>query len=195
MKIALFGGSFNPVHEGHLKIASEACRRYRFDRFFFLPAFCSPFKQNETPVDGFWRSQMLHAAIRDCKDYPFEISGYELTRGSVSYSVDTVLYFKSLFPNASVSWIGGEDILPELPYWKDAERLSREVSFLIFRRGEYPVLPSVPVGFSVEFISIPPVPYSSRRIRNLIASGVPAVNVKGLPPAVAEIIEREGLYR
>lgn len=195
MKIALFGGSFNPVHEGHLKIATEAFLRYRFDRFFFLPAYCSPFKRNDLPADGPLRAEMLRAAISLYKEYPFEIDDYELTRGSVSYSVDTVLHFKKLFPDADITWIGGDDILPDLPCWKDSERLSREVSFLIFCRGFGTVLPPVPDGFAVDFIPIPPVPYSSSRIRSQIAAGCPVGEIPGLMPAVAEIIEREGLYR
>lgn len=194
MKIALFGGSFDPIHEGHLEIAKKACDYASFDRFFFLPAACSPFKRQSLPADGRLRTQMLSAALKNYDCYPFEISNYELEKKSVSYSIDTVKHFKTLFPQAAVTWIGGEDLLAKLPLWKDADRLRREVTFLIFRRSNR-LAPSVPDGFQVDFLPIPPIPFSSSSIRSQIKKETAVGNISGLLPAVAEIIEKEGLYR
>lgn len=195
MKIALFGGSFNPIHEGHLTIAVAACRKYRFDRFFFVPAACSPFKQIETPVPASLRIEMIRAVLRTRYDFPFEVCTWETERGGVSYSIDTIDFIKGFYPGAQVTWIGGDDILSGLPMWKAADRLQRETVFLIFRRNEASGLPVIPPGFTVDFLDIPPIPYASSDIRNRIKAGTPAASVPGLPPAVADIIEREGLYR
>lgn len=194
MKIALFGGSFDPVHEGHLTIAATACRCCRFDRFFFVPAARSPFKQDAVPAKTAFRIEMLNAALRDFPNDPFEICLFETERGGLSYSIDTVRYIGNLFPDSSVVWIGGADLLPGLPLWHDSASLAQETSFLIFRRGN-DLCPPVPSGFRVDFFEIPPIPYSSSEIRKQLADGIPAASVPGLPKAVADIIEREGLYR
>lgn len=195
MKIALFGGSFNPIHEGHLTIAAAACRQYRFDRFFFVPAARSPFKQNETPISASLRIEMIRAALRMRCGFPFEVCTWETEQGGVSYSIDTVHYIKSLYPATQIVWIGGEDLLSGLSLWKDADCLRQEVLFLIFRRNTDAGSPVIPAGFTVDFLDIPPIPYSSSGIRSRLKSGIPVGAVAGLPPAVAAIIEREGLYR
>lgn len=193
MKIALFGGSFDPVHKGHLAIAEEACRCCRFDRFFFVPAALSPFKHPGT-VSADFRLKMLEEALKGVPDLPVEIDRSEIDRGGLSFSIDTIRSVRNRFPEASVTWIGGDDILPDLPRWKDPEELSRMTDFLIFRRsgGEIPVFPK---GFRIRFLEISPIPYSSSEIRRRIADGMPPAEVPGLLPVTAAFIEKEGLYR
>ena len=193
MKIALFGGSFDPVHKGHLAIAEEACRCCRFDRFFFVPAALSPFKHPGT-VSADFRLKMLEDALKGVPDLPVEIDRSEIDRGGLSFSIDTIRSVRNRFPEASVTWIAGDDILPDLPRWKDPEELSRMTDFLIFRRsgGEIPVFPK---GFRIRFLEISPIPYSSSEIRRRIADGMPPAEVPGLLPVTAAFIEKEGLYR
>lgn len=193
MKIALFGGSFDPVHKGHLAIAEEACRCCRFDRFFFVPAALSPFKHPGT-VSADFRLKMLEEALKGVPDLPVEIDRSEIDRGGLSFSIDTIRSVRNRFPEASVTWIGGDDILPDLPRWKDPEELSRMTDFLIFRRsgGEIPVFPK---GFRIRFLEISPIPYSSSEIRRRIADGMPPAEVPGLLPVTAAFIKNEGLYR
>lgn len=193
MKIALFGGSFDPVHKGHLAIAEEACRCCRFDRFFFVPAALSPFKHPGT-VSADFRLKMLEEALKGVPDLPVEIDRSEIDRGGLSFSIDTIRSVRNRFPEASVTWIAGDDILPDLPRWKDPEELSRMTDFLIFRRsgGEIPVFPK---GFRIRFLEISPIPYSSSEIRRRIADGMPPAEVPGLLPVTAAFIKNEGLYR
>lgn len=193
MKIALFGGSFDPVHQGHLTVAQEAYRRGRFDRFFFVPAALSPFKHPGS-VSASLRLRMLEDALKEVPCLPAEIDRSEISRGAPSYSVDTIRCIRGRFPGAAVTWIGGDDILPDLPRWKDPEDLSRMTDFLIFRRsgGEIPVFPK---GFRIRFLEISPIPYSSSEIRRRIADGMPPAEVPGLLPVTAAFIKNEGLYR
>lgn len=193
MKVALFGGSFDPVHKGHLAIAEEACRCCRFDRFFFVPAALSPFKHPGT-VSADFRLKMLEEALKGVPDLPVEIDRSEIDRGGLSFSIDTIRSVRNRFPEASVTWIAGDDILPDLPRWKDPEELSRMTDFLIFRRsgGEIPVFPK---GFRIRFLEISPIPYSSSEIRRRIADGMPPAEVPGLLPVTAAFIKNEGLYR
>lgn len=193
MKVALFGGSFDPVHKGHLAIAEEACRCCRFDRFFFVPAALSPFKHPGT-VSADFRLKMLEDALKEVPDLPVEIDRSEIDRGGLSFSIDTIRSVRNRFPEASVTWIAGDDILPDLPRWKDPEELSRMTDFLIFRRsgGEIPVFPK---GFRIRFLEISPIPYSSSEIRRRIADGMPPAEVPGLLPVTAAFIKNEGLYR
>ncbi len=193
MKVALFGGSFDPVHKGHLAIAEEACRCCRFDRFFFVPAALSPFKHPGT-VSADFRLKMLEEALKGVPDLPVEIDRSEIDRGGLSFSIDTIRSVRNRFPEASVTWIAGDDILPDLPRWKEADELSRVSDFLVFRRteGKIPVFPN---GFRIRFLEIAPVPYSSSEIRRQIAAGIPPTAIPGLLPVTAAFIEKEGLYR
>ena len=106
MKIALFGGSFDPVHQGHLTVAQEAYRRGRFDRFFFVPAALSPFKHPGS-VSASLRLRMLEDALKEVPCLPAEIDRSEISRGAPSYSVDTIRCIRGRFPGAAVTWIGG----------------------------------------------------------------------------------------
>ena len=132
MKIALFGGSFDPVHKGHLAIAEEACRCCRFDRFFFVPAALSPFKHPGT-VSADFRLKMLEDALKGVPDLPVEIDRSEIDRGGLSFSIDTIRSVRNRFPEASVTWIAGDDILPDLPRWKEADELSRVSDFFALK--------------------------------------------------------------
>lgn len=194
MKIGLFGGSFDPIHLGHIAIAREACKRESFQHFFFIPTACSPFKPQNAFLDNSNRIKLLKAALDEEKNNLFQISSFEIQKGGVSYSYETIQHFQKLYPNASLYWVGGDDLLPSLSQWKMAEWIQTQVNFLLFRRHPKTII-KIPTGFNVTFFEIEPFPFASSQIRQEIKRGVKAATILGLSTTVAQMIDEEDFYR
>src|SRR5438093_7659706 len=130
--IGLFGGSFDPVHLGHLLAAQAAREELELTRLFFIPAAQSPFKPETrlTPADQ--RLRLLRLALAG-KDW-CEIDEQELKRGGVSYTIDTVRDYARRFPQAQLFYLIGADNVPSLPKWRDAAELTRLVEFAAIPR-------------------------------------------------------------
>src|SRR3954470_11016040 len=107
MKIGLFGGSFDPVHLGHLLVAQAAREELGLDRLFFIPAAQSPFKPDSKPTSGANRLRLLHLALVD-KTW-CEVDAQELHRGGVSYTIDTLRNYAKRFPKAQLYYLIGAD--------------------------------------------------------------------------------------
>lgn len=137
VKIGFLGGSFDPVHFGHLLAAQDAYEQYKLDRLVFVPAAQAPLKPNDVLSSPGHRLAMLSAAIE--WDRRFEISDYELSRGGVSYTIDSARHFRALYPQDDLYWIIGGDQLPKLHLWKDITELARLVEFIFLERPGYPV--------------------------------------------------------
>jgi nicotinate-nucleotide adenylyltransferase len=121
MRIGIFGGSFDPVHQGHLVVA-ECCREQaRLDRVVFVPTAIQPFKQSRQPAAGQHRSEMLSLAVGG--NPAFEVSTVELDRGGVSYTVDTLAALRKVHPDDELHLILGPDALASLPDWREPARI------------------------------------------------------------------------
>jgi nicotinate-nucleotide adenylyltransferase len=117
VRIGIFGGSFDPVHLGHLVVA-ECCREQaRLDRVVFVPTAIQPFKQSRQPVAGQHRAEMLALAVGG--NPAFEVSTVELDRGGVSYTVDTLAALREAHPDDELHLILGPDALASLPDWRE----------------------------------------------------------------------------
>lgn len=138
MKIALFGGSFNPVHLGHTKIAQFAYKELKLDKFIFIPTAISPFKKNAHAVAAEDRINMLKLALKNLKGN-FEISEFETKRGGVSYTFETIRYFKQKYPNDELYWIMGSDLVNQYHKWEYAEEMAKTCQFVIFKRNNKPM--------------------------------------------------------
>ena len=136
MKIGFLGGSFDPVHFGHLLAAQDAYEQYKLDRLIFVPAAQAPLKPSEVQSSAEDRLGMLRAAIE--WDRRFEISDVELLRGGVSYTIDSARHFRALYPNDELYWVIGGDQLPKLHLWKSIDELARIVEFIFLERPGYP---------------------------------------------------------
>lgn len=137
VKIGFLGGSFDPVHFGHLMAAQDAYEQCGLDRLILVPAAQAPLKPNDvqsTPED---RMAMLKAAAG--WDERFEISDFELRKGGVSYTIDSARHFRALYPQDELYWVIGGDQLPKLHLWKDIEELAKLVEFIFLERPGYPV--------------------------------------------------------
>ena len=137
MKIGFLGGSFDPVHFGHLMAAQDAYEQCQLDRLILVPAAQAPLKPNEVQSSAEHRLAMIRAAVE--WDRRFEISDYELRRGGVSYTIDSVRHFRALYPNDELFWIIGGDQLPKLHLWKDIAELAQLVEFIFLERPGHPV--------------------------------------------------------
>lgn len=183
-KIGLFGGSFDPVHHGHLILARDAMEQLGLERIVFIPANISPHKLGLPPAPANLRRDMLAAAIEG--EPGFEIDTCEIDREGISFAVDTVRLMIQRLPEADFSYFIGEDNVAALHTWKEIDELRRLVEFVVLTRGE--AAPRCPFPVVSRRIDI-----SSTDIRKRIAAGRSVRYL--LPDKTCEIIERHGLYR
>ncbi len=191
MRIGLLGGTFNPVHKGHLLLAEGAKRILKLDQVLWIPARQSPRKEEAdglaSPKD---RAAMVEMAIRDHPD--FKLSRIELERPAPSYTIDTIRQLQAQVKGRSVLWflLIGSDIAPELPSWRQFDQLIKRVQFAVIPRPGHSsrVLPA-----GVKEIPVKTLNISSSEIRQRIREGRPIRSF--VPEAVCRYIQERGLYR
>lgn len=137
MKICLFGGSFDPIHSGHLTIAEAAVRECDLDKVIFLPAAQSPFKQGKTHLfSDAQRTELLRLATADL---PWaEVSELDLQLPPPSWSWRLVEHFRNTYPAAELCWLLGTDQWQELHRWARFDYLAANLHFIVYHRGEAP---------------------------------------------------------
>lgn len=188
-RIALFGGSFDPVHRGHLLVAHAAFEELNLSRLFFIPAAQSPFKPDSPLAPPEVRLRMLRLALAG--ETRFWVDDQELRRGGISYSIDTVQEYVRCYPGAEIYYLIGADHAAKLPQWRSSKELARLVTFLVIPRpGEpAPHLPPPFVGTPLRGFLID---LSSSEVKRRVAAGRPIHFL--VPSAVAEAIHNNGLY-
>ncbi len=206
MAIGVFGGTFNPVHVGHLRVAEEAREAFGMERIYFVPASIQPFKreiQGAAPED---RVRMLRMATRD--NVYFRTSPVEIRRGGISYSIDTLKHFSGRF--GDIYFLMGVDAFSDVGLWKAHEELFRYANFVVMVRpgkaearlpesltgATRQLDPSTfehALGKKIHFLHITQIDISSTRIRGLAGTGK---SIKYLVPrSVEQYITKKGLYR
>jgi nicotinate-nucleotide adenylyltransferase len=189
MKIGLFGGSFDPVHLGHLLLARAAREEAGLDRLFFIPAAQSPFKPGAQPAPAAERLRWLRLALAG--DTTAEVDDQEIRRGAPSYSIDTVRNYAAKHPAAELFYLIGADQTAQLHLWREAVELARLVQFLVIPRpGEAVVELAAP--FRGRILRGIPLGVSSSEIRARLKAGLPVAHLT--PPGVAEDLENKRLY-
>ena len=183
-KIGLYGGSFDPIHNGHLILARDAMERLELDKVIFLPARISPHKLDRPPAPPEARCRMLAAAIAD--EPRFEMDPCEIEREAPSFTVDTVQVFRARYPGAKIYYFVGDDNLPELDTWRDIANLRESAQFVVLSRAGMPFLSDFPI--ITRHIEI-----SSTEIRNRVARGLSVRYMVPLP--ACDVIAKLGLYR
>jgi nicotinate-nucleotide adenylyltransferase len=140
-RLGLFGGSFDPVHLGHLLVAEAAREELGLARLFFIPAAQSPFKPASQPAPAAQRLRLLRLALAG---RPWcELDEQELRRGGVSYTIDTVRDYARRFPDAELFYLIGADHAAQLPRWREAARLAELTQFVILPRPDQAPTPNV----------------------------------------------------
>ncbi len=188
-RLALFGGSFDPVHCGHLLVAQAAIEELSLTRLFFIPAAQSPFKPQSAPASAAERLRMLRLALAGRTRC--EIDEQEIRRGGTSFTIDTARDYTRRFPGAMLYYLIGADHVPTLPAWREADELAGLVEFVVIPRpGQLPA--HFPRPFRGREINGFPLGLSSSTIRQRVKQGL---SVRGLvPDAVEEAILNSKLY-
>ncbi|SRR5581483_4227558 len=184
MRIGIYGGTFDPIHVGHLILARDAIEYLELNRVIFIPNTISPHKQHRTTAPANVRAEMVAAAIEHEPD--FEMDDSELKRGGTSYTIDTVLLLKERFPDSDLFLLIGEDNLRELHTWRRIEELKLLSQFVVLNRSEEKTPhPFITLQRRIDI--------SATEIRERIARGA---SIRYLvPDKVLAIIEREKLYQ
>jgi len=188
MRAAILGGTFNPVHHGHLFVAEVARTSCGYDRVIFVPSNVPAHKEVPAAVEARDRLRMVRLALSGARG--FVCDSCEIRRGGVSYMIETVLDIERRYhPEGRLGLIIGDDLLEGFTRWKRAEELARRVELLVCRRDS-----ADPLHFPYQHRYLPNalLPISSTRIRARVASGE---TIRFLvPEPVRRYIERHGLY-
>lgn len=196
VRLGLYGGTFDPVHHGHLIGARDALEQARLDAVVWIPCAQSPHKPGVAPTPAADRLALLRKALAAVGEPRFVISTIEISQPAPSYAIETVLTFRSVFPDAELFWIVGADQVAKLGTWKDAAALRRLVTFLVMDRpGTGPGLRlRLPKGQRIVALPSPRVVgISATEIRHRVKAGLPVAHL--VPGPVAAHIAKRKLYR
>lgn len=200
-RIGIFGGTFNPVHIGHLIAAQDAIEAMGLAKVLFVPCNMPAHKTAARLVSAEHRVAMLEKAIEDNPD--FELCDLEILQGGVNYSIDTVRRLREIYPGRELFFIVGSDSLADIHRWKDIQELVRLCRFLVLTRPGY-APPPLPRGASrpedavarailENTAAMHQVDISSTDIRHRLAEGM---SIRYLvPPGVEMYIAEHNLYR
>lgn len=200
MRRAIFGGTFDPIHYGHLLLAEWGRQTCRFDQVIFVPAGIPPHKRARIGSGGEDRYRMVRAAIAGYPEY--DVERFEIDSDEVSYTIKTVEYLEQKYPGDELFLIIGSETLSDLPNWYDTKRLCAKVKLAVAHRAGFP-----PPDFSIlsdylsprqiqiarqSLIPMPQVEISSTLIRQMVAQ---KKSIRFLTPPAAECyITKQGLY-
>jgi nicotinate-nucleotide adenylyltransferase len=201
MNIGICGGTFDPIHRGHLDSILAVRERMQWDRVLYIPAFVQPFKQNCSAASPYHRFAMTVIATLE-HEFAFA-SPIELERGRVSYTVDTLEELRRESPNDTIDWIIGDDNLAKLHEWKSIDRIFELANFAVLARSGREVPESLaprafepqsrPAHGAIVFTENPLIPISSTAIRERLFAGEAIDEL--VPPPVSRYIQHYGLYR
>ncbi|KKL59936.1 hypothetical protein LCGC14_2210350 [marine sediment metagenome] len=133
MKIGIYGGSFDPIHNGHIYLAGCAKKEFNLDKIIFVPCNIPPYKNKKILTPALKRVGMIYMGIN--KEVSFELDLFELIRNEVSYTIDTVKYFKEKFPKDYICFIFGPDAYETFKTWKDYKEIQKLVDLRFAERS------------------------------------------------------------
>ncbi len=188
-RIGILGGTFNPIHIGHLVIAQMVQEKMRLDKIIFVPCYLPPHKSNAGILPAAYRFHMVRLAIQD--NPLFDVSGVEIQRKGKSYTIETLQYFRKNFsPSTQLYFIMGGDMLTGLRRWKGIKDIFKIVTFIVVKR---PGSSIKKLGFSYHLIDGPGIDISSSFLRNRIAHGKTTKYL--VPDAVDTYINKHRLFK
>lgn len=198
-KTGIMGGTFNPIHNGHLMLAREALRQFQLDEVLFMPCGVPYMKLNQTVESGQTRAEMTALAIQD--DPRFFLSTIELEQPGSTYTYQTLERLNSEHPDTEYFFIVGADSLLHMTDWKCPERIFASCCVLAALRGDITGaemeaqihMMQRNYGADIRLLRIPYINISSSGIRRRVAAGESIES--DVPPSVKTYIEKRGLYR
>lgn len=198
-RVGIVGGTFDPIHYGHLAAAAGAHHELSLDRVLFMPNRQPPHKQGQAVTDAADRLAMVRLAVRS--DPRFEVSTFELEQDGPSYTVRTVSALREAHPDWDIYFIAGADSLYDIRTWYQYERLLQLCHFVAVARPGYPpehwdqlrreLGPDL--ADQITRLDLPGVDLSASALRRRVREGAPITYL--LPPEVEEYVKRHGLYR
>lgn len=201
MRVGIFGGSFDPVHLGHLLLAEKCRETLSLDRLVFVPAGIPPHKRSRRISAGDDRAAMLELATGGCEE--FEVSRFEIDRTETSFTLHTIRHFRETLPEAELFLVLGADMFHDLPHWYRAEEVLRHVIPAPAHRPGNPEIdfsiltPLVSedrlARFRESVVEMPQIDLSSSHLRRQVAQGR-SIRFQ-VPRAVEKYIETHRLYR
>jgi nicotinate-nucleotide adenylyltransferase len=191
-RVGLLGGTFDPIHIGHLIAAQAAHEAAKLDEVWFIPTSTPPHKP-QPGADSDARRRMLEAAIAG--NPIFKVEDIELQREGISYTIDTVITLQERHPEVMFYWIVGSVMVKDLPNWRNIDELAERLSFVGLERPDQPgddsLLPSL-IRLRLQRAVMPPIGISSSEIRRRLKEGRSVRYM--LPERILEIIQKDGLY-
>ena len=202
-RIGVMGGTFDPIHSGHLVTAEEAWKQFGLDQVLFVPSGQPPHKEDRESLDA--EDRYLMAVLATATNPHFKVSRMEIDRPGPSYTIDTVKELHRIYgKNTEVFFITGADAILEILTWKQPERVLKEATFIAATRPGYDLKrleESLPEAEKerhatdprVLVMEIPALAISSTDIRTRVKEGRPITYL--VPEGVSEFIEKNGFYR
>ncbi|HUI64828.1 MAG TPA: nicotinate-nucleotide adenylyltransferase [Bacteroidota bacterium] len=191
MKIGIFGGTFDPIHHGHLIVAEYVREHVALDRIIFIPTDISPHKQAANPASAKDRLAMLREAIRS--NPFFECADVEVARGGVSYTVETLRTLKQRSPSEELYLLIGADNIADFLSWREPGEIVRLAQIIVMNRpGFRRAAPDSPLLRNVIPCEVPNIDISATEIRRRRVKGLPISYL--VPLSVAKYIARHHLY-
>ena len=194
IKIGLFGGSFDPIHYGHLKLANWVRNKLSLNQIIFIPAAIPPHKQNLKLTDSKHRYRMIQIAIENYSE--FTVSAVELEREGISYTIETIFYFqeKFLLSKDALFLIIGADSLLDFPNWKEPDKIIENCQLIVLQRPGINLDRAKPkYKRKATILQSPLIDVSATDIRRRIKEG--GSIDKFVLPGVAQYIYEHGLYK
>lgn len=191
-RVGLFGGTFNPIHIGHLRVAEEALRQFNLREVLFIPTGQPPHREVADGVSGELRYEMVKLAIAGRPG--LSVSRVELDRPGPAYTVDTITLLKQEYPEG-VAYIVGADIFSQIEIWHDWPRLLTLCPFIVAPRPGVDLQVFQKPQFDraeVHFLNMTPIALSSTEVRRRYRLGLPTAGL--VPEAVDRFIREHGLY-
>jgi nicotinate-nucleotide adenylyltransferase len=188
LRLGIYGGTFDPVHHGHLLLARDGLEQLRLDAVLFVPCGQSPFKTRKPHATDARRVAMLRLALKG--NSRFWLTRCELDRPAPSYSYDTALEIREAFPRGKLFWLIGADQLADLDKWHRSDDLRRLVTFVLLPRGK--AAGKAKPGTVLSLPQPRRVDISATEIRHRVKSRLPIDHL--VPAPIAAYIKRHGLY-
>ncbi|MBQ6500807.1 MAG: nicotinate-nucleotide adenylyltransferase [Mogibacterium sp.] len=197
-KYGIYGGSFDPIHTGHVALAESAVRECGLDKLIFMPAYISPFKQDRHVTDGRDRCAMIEAVLG--KNSAFCLSRYELNKGGTSYTIETLRHWDHLL-DGELYFVLGFDSAVQIDTWYKGEEILSNYPLITARRPDTDYVNGIKIiesfrrkyGANITVLEMAPVDDSSTQVRNLVKEGKPITGL--VPPGVEEYIIEHRLYK
>jgi nicotinate-nucleotide adenylyltransferase len=190
-RIGIMGGTFDPVHHGHLVAASEVQARFHLDEVIFVPTG-QPWQKTDRKVSA-PEDRYLMTVIATASNPRFSVSRVDIERGGTTYTVDTLHDLHDTYPDADLFFITGADALEQILSWRQAEELFSLAHFVGVTRPGYRLDDAHLPNGSVSLIDVPAMAISSTACRERVASGMPVWYL--VPDGVVQYISKRDLYR